>query len=118
MVWGKVIEPVVPEMGVTDLLGQLTQDARAVLSAEVAVQKARVTGKVARYKIAAINFAIAGVLGMATLIALLCGLILTLTPRVGPGFATLIVVGVMTCVIGLFAVKGLGALKSSPGGQP
>lgn len=117
MTWGSVTEPVVREVGVTDLIGQLTQDARAVLSAEVAVQKARVTGRVAKYKVAAINFVIAGVLGLATLIALLCGLILTLTPLVGPGFATLIVIGVMACVIGLFAMKGVSALKASPGDQ-
>ncbi len=113
MAWGNVTEPVVQQVGVADLVGQLTQDARAVLSAEIAVQKARVTGRVTVYKAAAVNFAIAGVLGLATLIASLCGLIMTLTPRVGPGFATLIVVGVMACVIGIFAMKGVGALKSS-----
>lgn len=92
------------EQSFAQLVQQLADDAREVAGAELELQKAKLAGRVARYKTAAIFFAVAGTLALAALIALLVGLIMTLTPVVGPGIATLIVIG---AVLTLAAVLGL-----------
>lgn len=92
------------DAGVATLVAQLAGDAKAVAQAEIAVAKAKVGGTVTRYKAAAIFFAIAGVLAFGGFIALLVGLILTVSTLVGPGWATVIVVGV---TLGIAAILGL-----------
>ncbi|WP_242008148.1 phage holin family protein [Sphingomonas ginsenosidivorax] len=95
------------------MVSRLAGETRALAGAEIAVYKARFGITLAAYKTAAMFFAVAGVLALAALIALLVGLIMTLTPLVGPGFATLIVVGV---VLVLAVVLGLvGKSKLTPG---
>ena len=100
----------VPSPGVAGLVSQLTDDAKEVARAELALQKAKVGEAVGRYKNAVIFFAVAGVLALAGLIALLVGLIETLATKVGPGFATLIVVGLVFVVVGLLAMVGKNRL--------
>lgn len=92
--------------GVAHLVSQLTDDAKEVARAEIALQKAKVGEAVGRYKNAAIFFAVAGVLALTGLIALLVGLIETLATKVGPGFATLIVVGTVFVIAGVLAFIG------------
>lgn len=105
-----------PAIGTSDgesiatLVTRLSGDAREVARAEIALTKAKVGDAVGRYKNAAIFFAVAGVLGLAALIALLVGLILTLATLVGPGFATLIVIGTVLAVAGVLAFVGKGRL--------
>lgn len=96
--------------GVAGLVSQLTDDAKEVASAEIALQKAKVGEAVGRYKNAVIFFAAAGVLALAGLIALLVGLIETLATKVGPGFATLIVVGIVFASAGVLALIGKNRL--------
>jgi hypothetical protein len=96
--------------GVGNLVSQLTDDAKEVARAEIALQKAKVGEVVGRYKNAVIFFAVAGVLALCGLIALLVGLIETLATKVGPGFATLIVVGVVFAVAGVLAIVGKNRL--------
>jgi hypothetical protein len=81
------------DQGIPHLVARLTHDARDVARAEIALAKAKVRDSVTRYRAAAVRFAIAGVLALAALFALLVGLIMTLATLVGPGLATLIVVG-------------------------
>ncbi len=103
------------EPGLADLFGQLATDARDVARAEAGVLKARAFDTVDRYKAAGILFAVAGGIGSAVMTALLVGLILTLSPRVGPGFATLIVVGVfglITIILGLLGKARLSSAKT------
>lgn len=111
-----IVEPdvIVREPGLVDLFGQLAVDARDVARAEAGLVKARAIDTLGRYKAAAILFAAAGTLGGAVLVALLIGLILTLSPYVGPGPATLIVVGVfglIAVILGLLGKARLTAAK-------
>lgn len=95
-----------------ELFSRLAGDAREAAKAEVDLVKVRATTAVARYKGAAIYFAAAGVLALAALIALLVGLILTLAPRVGPGLATLIVIGVVLVLSAILAMVGRSRLNA------
>ena len=95
---------------IATLVTRLTGDAREVARAEIALTKAKVGDAVGRYKNAAIFFAVAGVLALAALIALLVGLILTLATLVGPGFATLIVIGAVLVLAGVLAFIGKARL--------
>jgi len=92
------------------LVGRLVEDARGLAGAEIALVKARAGERIGAYKNAIVFFAIAGVLSLATLIALLVGLILSLATLVGPGLATLIVVVAMLAIAGALAVVGKGKL--------
>lgn len=100
--------------GLVGLFGQLAADAQDVAQAELALAKARANDVIARYKLAAILFAVAGTLGLAALIALLVGLIETLAPHVGPGFATTIVVGTVSLIAGVMAMIGKSRLSAKP----
>lgn len=97
-----------------ELFTRLAHDARDAAKAEIDLVKVRATTMVARYRVAAIYFAAAGVLALAALIALLVGLIMTLTPLVGPGLATLIVIGVVLAIAGALALIGRGKLNAEP----
>lgn len=88
------------------LVARLTSDARELAQAEIGLARAKVADTVARYRNGAIFFAAAGVLALAALIALLVGLIETLATLVGPGFATLIVVGAVLVLAGVLAMIG------------
>ncbi|QNE33271.1 phage holin family protein [Sphingomonas sp. NBWT7] len=78
--------------------------------AEIGLVKARATASVTRYRSAATFFGIAAVLGLAGLIALLVGLILSLATLIGPGLATLAVVGAVFLVAGILALIGKSRL--------
>jgi hypothetical protein len=97
-------------VSVGTLVQQLVGDAREYAVAEVQLAKAKALAQVTRYKNAGVFFAVAGVLALAALVALLVGLILTLTPLVGPGFATLIVIGGSFGLAGILAWIGKGRL--------
>lgn len=101
--------------GVAGLFSQLTEDAKEVARAELALQKTKASEIAGRYKNAVIFFAVAGVLALAGLIALLVGLIETLATKVGPGFATLIVVGLVFVIAGVLAVIGKNRLSPKVG---
>jgi len=107
---GDAARPDASSLGVSGLVSQLTDDAKEFARAEVALQKAKVGEAVGRYKNAVIFFAVAGVLALAGLIALLVGLIETLATKVGPGLATLIVVGIVFTTAGVLAVIGKNRL--------
>ncbi|MDR6115906.1 MULTISPECIES: phage holin family protein [unclassified Sphingomonas] len=94
----------------TSLVSQLVDDGRSFIAAEIDLAKAKASDKVGRYRSAAIFFGAAAVLGLAALVALLVGLILSLTPLVGPFGATLIVVGLVIVIAGVLAMIGKGRL--------
>lgn len=100
--------------GVTKLVGQLVDDTREVVRTEVALFKAKVNERVTAYKGAAIFLVAAGVLALEALGALLVGLILTLATLVGPGWATLIVVGAVFAAAGALAYLGIKKLSPAP----
>lgn len=105
----------VNELPLPALVSRLVDDARDVARAEVAVYKAKASERAQAYKGAVIFFAVAGVLALEALGALLVGLILTLATLVGPGWATLIVVGVVFAIAGVLAMIGKGRLAPAPG---
>lgn len=105
-----VIEPVAEEEGIGTLVTQLVDDARGLASAEVALVKARIGERTSAYKNAAIFFVGAGVLALAALIALLVGLILSLSTLIGPGLATAAVVIATLGIAAVLAIIGKGRL--------
>lgn len=98
------------EEGVATLVSRLVDDSRTLVSAEVALYKAKAGERVAAYKSAIVLFAIAGVLALAALIALLVGLILSLATLIGPLGATAVVVGVVLVLAGVLGVVGKNKL--------
>lgn len=100
--------------GVTKLVGQLVDDTRDVVRTEIALIKAKVNERVTAYKGAVIFLVAAGVLALEALGALLVGLILTLATLVGPGWATLIVVGAVFAAAGVLAYLGIKKLSPAP----
>lgn len=106
----KVGEAAMQTEGVSTLVARLTGDAREMASAEIALAKAKLSDGVARYRTALIFFAVAAVLALAALIALLVGLIATVATLVGPGWATLIVVGIVLAIAAVLGFVGKGAL--------
>lgn len=107
-------EPVLEETSITTLVARLTGDAREMAAAEIALAKAKVSDTTQRYKTAASFFAVAGVLALAALIALLVGLILSLATLIGPGLATLAVVGAVLVLAGILAMIGKARLRRRP----
>lgn len=101
-----------------ELLGRLVDDTRGLVSAEVELQKAKLSERIAAYKNAAIFFAAAGMLGLCALIALFVGLIMTLATLIGPGFATLVVVLAVLTVAGVLGMLGVAKLKPPKTGAP
>lgn len=97
----------------TELVSRVVDDAKGVARAEIAVVKAQAGAKVAGYRTAAILLVAAYYLGTAALVGLVVGLIMTLTPRVGPGWATLIVIGAVVLLAGLLAKLGLDRIKAA-----
>ena len=79
----------------SDIVGRVVDDAKAVAQAELTVAKERgkaeVRLRVRKFGIVGAFLSIAILLATGALVALLVGLILTLAPITGPGWATLIV---------------------------
>ena len=92
------------EESLAALAGRAVEETRGLVAAEIELYKARFAERAGAYRSAAAFFVVAGVLGLAALIALLVGLILSLATLVGPGFATAIVV---VAVLVIAAVMGL-----------
>ena len=110
-----VIEPdeVFPdggEEGLGSLVGRTVEDARRLVTAEIALFKARAAERLTAYRGAITFFAIAGVLALAALIALLVGLILSLATLIGPGLATAAVVLAVLVIAGVLAMIGKSRL--------
>lgn len=104
----------IDELGLPQLVVQLVDDAKDVARAEIAVVKAKAGERIGAYKGAAIFLGAAAVLALEAFGALLVGIILTLATKVGPGFATLIVVGAVFVIAGVLAWIGVGRLASPP----
>ena len=94
------------ERSLASLVGQTVDDARGLVSAEIALYKARLAERLTAYQGAITFFAIAGVLGLCGLIALLVGLILSLATLIGPGLATAAVVLSVFAIAGVLAMIG------------
>ncbi|MBN8807256.1 MAG: phage holin family protein [Sphingomonas sp.] len=92
-----------PEESIGSLVGRLVDEGKQYARAEVDLYRAKLAPRLGEARNAAILAIAALVLAQALLVALLVGLVMTLAPRVGPGWATTIVV-----VVGLLIVALLG----------
>lgn len=99
-----------PDEGVGTLVHRAIEDARELAQAEVALVKIKVGERASAWKSAAVFFAAAAVLALAAVIALLVGLIMTIATLVGPGWATLIVVGVTLVIAAVLGLIGKNKL--------
>ena len=104
-----VVDPV-DQVGLGALVAQTIDDARALVTAEIELQKARLGERVAAYRGAIILFAAAGTLALCGFIALLVGLILSLATLIGPGLATAAVVLAVLAIAAVLAVLGKSRL--------
>jgi hypothetical protein len=96
--------------GVGEAIVKVADDAKAYAAAQMALYKAIA---LARWRMARTGLAfgaVAAVLSLAAIIALLVGLILSLSPHIGPLGATTIVVGaalILTALLGWLAGRRL-----------
>lgn len=104
-------DPEAEPAGVGEAVAQVADDAKAYAAAQVALYR---TIALARWRVAQSGLilgAIAAVLALAAIGALLVGLILGLSPSVGPWGATGIVIGVtllVAALLGWLAGRKLG----------
>lgn len=105
------------DAGIGELIGQLTEDAKDYARAEVDYVKAVAQAKVAEVKGAAIAAVLALALAMAAAIGLIVGAILTLATLVGPGWATLIVVGISLVIAALLGWAAARGIRKALGAQ-
>ncbi|RYY22951.1 MAG: hypothetical protein EOP62_21800 [Sphingomonadales bacterium] len=96
-------EPQPEERGLGDLLGQLVEDGKGYAHAEIGYYRTLLRAKLLDARAALWLGATAMALALAASVALVVGLVLTLSPLVGPGWATLIV------VVGIGAIAGIMA---------
>ena len=89
--------------GLGDLLGRLAEDGKGYVHAEIGYYKTLFRAKLRDARAMLWMGAAAIALALAASVALVVGLVLTLAPRVGPGWATLIV------VVGISAVSAIMA---------
>lgn len=96
-----------------ELVSRVVDDAKEVARAEVDLVRAQAIARIAGYRAAAILFAIAALLVVATFVGLVLGLVLTVAQYLGAGWATLIVVGGLTLLAGLFGWLGWRCWKQA-----
>lgn len=89
------------EKSIGDLLQQLVEDGRAYADAEIGYYRTLLRAKLRDARAMLWMGAVALVLAQAAAVALVVGLVFTLSPLVGPGFATLIVVLAFLAIAGL-----------------
>lgn len=85
-------EPQSEDASVGELFAQLIEDGKGYAQAELGYYKTLAQSKLRDAAASLWMGAVAVVLALVALIALAVGLVLTLSPLVGPGFATLIMV--------------------------
>jgi type III secretory pathway component EscS len=104
-------------LGLGVLIGQLTEDARALAQAEVKLLKSRALDLFRRSRIAIILLVIAACLAFASVVALMLGLVLALAPLVGAALAgVILMVGglVFAALLGWLAVRLLAGPPRKP----
>lgn len=103
------------DVPIGQLFTQLVDDGKRFAQAEIELYKAKAQEKAEPIKWAAILGGAAATLALGALIALLVGLILALSPQVGPLGATLIVVVTtlaLAAVLGYLAYQRIAGTRS------
>jgi len=81
-----------PEESIGELIGRLVEDGKGVARAEIGYYRTLLASKLGEAKAGLILGTVALVIALCSVTALLVGLILSLTPLVGPWLATLVVI--------------------------
>ncbi|SMF73166.1 phage holin family protein [Allosphingosinicella indica] len=105
------------ERSVSDLVGKLIDDGKAVARGEVAFYRQLAAYRVARARSGMAALAVAVVLGNTALIALAVGLVLGLAPLIGPvlaGIALLVVLGGIALALFRFGMGRVALLAGDP----
>lgn len=111
----RVEQPVDSSIG--DLFGQLVDDGRNLVRAEVGLYKEVALYRAGKAKIGIIALVAGGLLAYAGLIAALVGLVMGLADLVGPVFGGLIVLAVAGIVAFLLVRFGLGKVAAISGDE-
>lgn len=111
-------EPETEDESIGELLGRLADDARTLGEAELDYYRTLARGKLREARAGLWLGSIAVALGLAASVALVVGLVLTLSPSVGPGLATLIVVVVVGGWSALMGRLAWVHIKRVIGGKP
>lgn len=94
-------EPEAAEESIGELIGRLVEDGKGFARAEIDYYRTLAATKAGEARAGMILGIAALVIALCSVTALLVGLILSLMPLVGPGFATLIVILVALALAGL-----------------
>ena len=106
------------EESLGDLFGRLVDDAKGFGHAEIDYYRTLVRERLRAARTSLWMGAVAMALGLAASVALVVGLVLTLAPRVGPGWATAIVVGVALALAGIMGWLAWQQIKRVMGNLP
>ena len=106
------------EPGLGDLFGQLVDDGKGYARAEIGYYRAIVAAKLSDIGAALWMGVVALILAHAAIIALLVGLVLSLVPLIGPGWATAIVVVGVLGIAGLLGWLAWSHVKRVTGSMP
>jgi hypothetical protein len=102
------------EESIGELLGRLAEDGRAFVKAEIGVYKAIAARRAARARNGLIAMAVGALLMIASITALLLGLVLWLATLIGPLLAgvavaaLLVLTGFVLVRVGIAGLKALG----------
>ena len=111
-------EPETGDETIGELLTRLANDAKAYGNAELSYYKALVRERLRAGRTSLWMGGVALALGQAAGVALVVGLVMTLAPLVGPGFATLIVVAVTLGLATLMGYLAWQQIKKVIGNKP
>jgi len=104
-----------PRQSLPDLFAELVVDGRNWLNAEVAVYRAEARRRLIIAGIGLSLLTLAAALVAGTLVALLIGVMFSLAPLVGVGWATAIVIGTTLLIAVLAALAGIAQLRKLAG---
>lgn len=104
--------------GLGDLVGRLVEDGKGYAHAEIGYYKTLVRSKLRDARASLWMGAVALGLAQAAAVALVVGLVMTLAPHVGPGWATLIVVTGIGLLAGIMARLAWIHVKRIMGSKP
>lgn len=111
-------EPQPQDEGIGDLLVRLVDDGKGYVHAEIGYYRTLVRSKLRDARAMLWMGTAAMALALAAAVALVVGLVLTLAPRVGPGWATLIVVVGASVVSAIMARLAWIHVKRIMGEEP
>ncbi|MES2988272.1 MAG: phage holin family protein [Pseudomonadota bacterium] len=104
--------------GLGDLLGRLVENGKGYAHAEIGYYQTLIRAKLLDARSALWLGAAALALGLAASVALVVGLVLTLSPLVGPGWATVIVVVGISLTAGIMGRLAWVQVKRIIGEKP